>query len=111
MKKTILSLASILLVGCAVKLVPPTQSDVDRVQTKFPNYSLSELNQGKDMFEKKCTVCHGLKNPTKFPEEKWNKIVPSMAKKANNKHPNTIDAQTQDLILKYLVTMSGAPKK
>lgn len=112
MKKIILSLsAALIIVSCAVKLVPPTQTDVDRMQSKYPGYTLEELNQGKAMFEKHCADCHRLKNPTKFSEEKWQNIVPKMVKKVNKKHPNAIDEANRDLILKYVITMNGHPKQ
>jgi len=111
MKKSFPVLASLLLVSCAVKLVTPTQTDADRVQSKFPNYTLAELNQGKVMFEKHCAECHNLKNPAKFTEKEWQKEVPKMVKKNNKKYPNNIiDTQNQELILKYVITMSGHPK-
>lgn len=111
MKKNILILVTVVLfVGCAVKLVPPTQSDADRMQTKYPDYTLDQLNQGKAMYEQHCAECHKLKNPTKFTEAEWQKIVPIMAKKVNKKHPNTLDTQSQDLILKYVITMNGHKK-
>jgi len=110
MKKSFLALVSLVLISCAVKLVTPTQTDVERVQSKYPNYTLEELNQGKAMYEKHCSECHNLKNPTKFSETEWQKEVPQMVKKANKKHPNSIDAQTEDLILKYVITMSGHSK-
>lgn len=111
MKKIILASLSVLLVSCAVKLVIPEQTDVDRVQTKFPNYTLVELNQGKAAYEQYCAECHRLKKPTKFTEEEWKKIVPKMVKKSNKKFPdNLIDEPTKELILKYVITMNGHPK-
>lgn len=111
MKKTILALSSLLLIGCAVKLTAPTQADADRVQTKYPNYTLAELNQGKAMYEQHCAECHGLKNPAKFKESELQKYVPGMVRKYNKKFPShPIDDQTKDLILKYAVTMSKQPK-
>lgn len=111
MKKIILTFAAaVILASCAVKLVTPTQPDVDRMQAKYPGYTLEELNQGKSMFEQHCTECHKLKNPTKFSEQEWNKIVPIMSKKVNKKHPNTLDEKSQDLILKYVITMNGHKK-
>lgn len=112
MKKIVLTLSvALLIVSCAVKLVPPTQPDVDRMQTKYPGYTLEELNQGKALFEKHCADCHGLKNPTKFSEEKWQNIVPKMVKKVNKKHPNAVDDKDRELILKYVITMNGHPKE
>lgn len=111
MKKIILTIAAaVVIAGCAVKLVVPTQPDVDRMQAKYPGYTLEELNQGKAMFERHCSECHRLKKPTKFSEAKWQKIVPIMVKKVNKKHPNTLDEKSQDLILKYAITMNGHKK-
>ncbi len=110
MKRTIIISAMILLAGCAtVKLITPTQADVDRVLSKYPGYSLAELNEGKMNFEHRCTQCHKLKNPASRTEEQWNKIVPRMVQKANKKS-EVIDAKTKDSILRYLVTMSAPPK-
>ncbi|UOK41480.1 MULTISPECIES: hypothetical protein [Flavobacterium] len=111
MKKIILTLSVVLVItSCAVKLVTPAQPDVDRMQTKYPGYTLDELSQGKSMFEQHCAECHKLKNPTKFSESEWEKIVPIMVKKVNKKHPNTLDEKSQDLILKYVITMNGHKK-
>ncbi|ESU25015.1 cytochrome c class I [Flavobacterium enshiense DK69] len=99
-----------MLASCAVKLVTPTQPDVDRMQAKYPGYTLDELNQGKSMFEQHCAECHKLKKPTKFTEAELQKTVPIMVKKVNKKHPNTLDEKSQDLILKYMITMSGHKK-
>lgn len=111
MNKIILLVATVILVGCfSVKtLTTPSQQDVDRVASKFPNYTLAQLNEGQALFQQKCTSCHKLKNPTAHNEKQWKKIVPKMVSKANKK-TTVIDATTQDLILKYLVTMSNAKK-
>jgi len=93
----------------AVKLAIPSQGDIDRVHSKFPNYSLAELNQGKALFETKCNTCHGVKNPMRFKESEWNELVPKMVRKANKKGAN-IDDKSQELILKYVITMGTAPK-
>ena len=108
MKKTILFISVIIFSACSVKLISPTQSDVARVASKYPNYSLAQLQQGKSDYEKYCTQCHGLKKPSSETEEKWNKIVPWMCKK-NNEKPNLqhISDETQASILKYVITMSG----
>jgi cytochrome c5 len=110
MKKLHIIAASALLTACfSAKLATPSESDVARVSNKYPNYTLANLNAGKVLYEENCGVCHGLKNPTSRNEEKWNKIVPRMVKKVNRKTVK-IDEGQQELILKYLVTMSAGPK-
>jgi mono/diheme cytochrome c family protein len=108
MKNRILTATAILfLAGCSVQLMTPTQSDVDRVKTKYPDYTLTELNEGKALYEQNCGNCHGLKKPSSEPEEEWKEIVPEMVEKAKRKGAK-IDARQQELILKYAITMSNA---
>jgi cytochrome c5 len=88
----------------------PTQADVDRVQTKFPGYTLDELNQGKQLFEANCNLCHKLKKPASEPESEWREIVPRMVKKVNNKEGHHIDEAGQEKILRYVITMGSVEK-
>lgn len=98
----------ILLFGCAsVQLITPSQADVERVQTKYPDYSLTQLNRGKQLYENNCGACHGLKDPASRSEEKWKKIVPEMVGKVNKK-TTVLNQQDQEDILKYVITMSSA---
>ncbi len=112
MKKILFILFVSVAVACGtVKLAAPQQSDVDRVSTKYPGYTLAELNDGKALFQETCNRCHKLKNPTSRDETKWDEIVPKMIGKLNKKEGKTvIDEKQQEFILKYLVTMSSAPK-
>ena len=110
MKRVIVVAALVLLAGCAtVKLATPTQQDVDRVSAKYPGYTLTDLDHGKKLFEQHCSDCHRLKDPVKRSEEQWETIVPKMVKNVNKKEgANTLNADDQQAILKYLVTMSAS---
>lgn len=88
----------------------PTQGDVDRVQSKFPGYTLDELYQGKQLFEANCNLCHKLKKPASEPESEWREIVPRMVKKVNNKEGHHIDEAGQEKILRYVITMGSVEK-
>lgn len=79
----------------------PTQADVDRNKAIFSNLTLEELIQGKAHYEKNCGSCHKLYSPNGESAVGWKKIVPPMAKKAK------IDSKTEDLILRYLISMSS----
>ena len=79
----------------------PTQADVDRNKVVFSNLTLDELVQGKAHYEKSCGSCHKLYSPTSESAVGWKKIVPPMAKKAK------VDAKTEDLILKYVISLSS----
>jgi len=107
MKKLFSILFILLGSACSFKLIQPTQSDVDRVSTKFPGYSLAELNEGKSLFEHTCNKCHHLKNPASRTEARWNKIVPKMLAKLNKREgKQMLDEKQQETLLRYLVTMS-----
>lgn len=111
MKKIILLASVVFLAACATssKIATPTQKDVDRVQSKYPGYSLAELSQGKALFTQYCGKCHKYVNPKEKSEEKWTKVVPAMVKKVNGREGKTaLDAKGQDLILKYVITMRNA---
>ncbi len=88
----------------------PSQADVERVKDKFPGYTLTDLNDGKKLFEANCALCHGLKKPASRTEEEWKTIVPRMVKKVNAKNGNTLDASGEEKILRYVITMGSAPK-
>lgn len=109
MKKYTLIIAVILMAACkSTKLLTPSQTDVDRVSSKYPGYTLEELNQGKAIFTQYCGQCHKLKKPESRTEEQWKTIVPRMVAKVNKKEKDAIDAKEQETLLKYLITMSTA---
>ena len=100
-----------LFAACSVKLIAPAQSDVERVSAKYPGYTLTELNDGKALFEQTCTRCHRLKNPASRNEDKWKNIVPKMMTKLNKKEgKQVLDDKQQESILKYIITMNLAAK-
>lgn len=105
MKKLIAVLIVIGITACAsYKPLPPTQSDADRASQKYPGITLTDLNEGKSIFEHSCHKCHSLKKPFKKSEADIEHILPSMAKKAK------LDSKQQDLVLKYLVAMNSTKK-
>ncbi|AEA42140.1 cytochrome c class I [Fluviicola taffensis] len=119
MKKSLLAIGFIaILVACGTAKnstakveAMPSQSDVDRVASKFPGYTLEELNDGKKLFEANCALCHRLKKPTSEPESEWKTIVPRMVVKVNKKLGSTVvDASGEEKILRYLITMGSVPK-
>jgi uncharacterized membrane protein len=111
MKKGIIIFSVLFLTSCA-KVFVPTQSDADKGAAKFSGLTLAQLNEGRTMFKQKCTECHLAKKATSKDEEQWRKIVPMMAQKSmKKKESKQITGPEQDMILKYLVTMSITHKK
>lgn len=110
-KYIFISIVIVGLVACkAVVLSTPSQTDIDRVKSSFPGYTLVELQEGKKLYEVKCQGCHNLKKPRSASEEKWRGIVPSMVEKALSRNIK-INTEEQSKILKYLITMSSEQKK
>lgn len=111
MKKTIFFTSAIcLLVACStMKTAELSQQDVDKVRPLYPNYTLAQLNEGKTLYSEKCTLCHALKDPNSESSKKWPVIVSEMTNMANEK-TLTISPKQEDLILKYLVTMTTPAK-
>ncbi len=89
----------------------PLQTDADRVQDKFPGYTLAQLNEGKVLYENNCAMCHSLEKPSSESEDEWKKIVPEMVGKVNRRSTNGIDAAGEEKILRYLITMGPAQIK
>jgi hypothetical protein len=106
MKPFLFIIGLTLFAACGVTLVVPTQSDVDRVAGRYPDYSLTELREGKKIYEQHCDACHRLKDPGSRSVAKWGNIVPEMTTKVNRKAGReVIDANKQELLLRYLITM------
>ncbi|MFA6260959.1 MAG: hypothetical protein WC760_05795 [Bacteroidia bacterium] len=96
--------------GCySVKSITPTENDVARVKDKYPGYSLTDLNRGKDLFVNYCGNCHKHKNPASKTEEEWTVIVPKMSAKANKKSL-VLDENAQQDILRFVITMRDASR-
>jgi cytochrome c5 len=111
MKPFLLIIALTLLTACGVSLVVPTQADVDRVSGKYPDYSLTELREGKKIYEQHCSMCHKLQEPAAKTAAKWGRIVPEMSAKVNRKSgKEVINLKQQELVLRYLITMGPALK-
>ena len=102
------AIATVLVACSPLVLITPSQGDVDRVSSMYPDYTLAELNEGKAAYIAKCSTCHNTKNPQSKTAEQWKSIVPNMSKRANKKGQN-IDAITEASILKYLTTMCTPP--
>lgn len=110
--RLIIPIVILILAGCASSKkttnLAPSQTDVDKVASKYPGYTLANLIEGKKLYEDNCASCHGLKKPSSRNEEQWKNIVPIMIKKVNKKAGgDVLDESKQQLILKYLVTMGS----
>lgn len=104
MKKAIIFLLGVALVGCAGSRIALTDADTANYnygKTKFDGYTKQQFLQGKTLNETACVKCHKVKDPANFTEEKINKVIPKMAVKAK------LSDADKDLVLKYFLASNG----
>ena len=93
MKPILLALLFLAAVACTTQLYVPTEANVDKVEKA----SLTELQQGHDLFVNNCAKCHKLPNPGKHSNPEWKKILEKMIPKAK------LNNDQSYLIYRYLV--------
>ncbi len=109
MKKMLIPAMLILVIACSKKTT--SDSLVQKMSSKYPGYTEAQFQEGKSLYEGNCGRCHDLKKPSSLDEAGWTKIVPPMVGKVNKKAGSTvIDDGKQELILRYLVSMSTGGK-
>lgn len=60
----------------------PQDEQLTAIKTKYPNATMSVLNEGHTIYTGACTNCHATKSIYKFSEQDWPGIIESMSKKA-----------------------------
>jgi hypothetical protein len=81
--------------GCARQPPMATAADAQR-----GNVELAELHEGRKLLIRKCTNCHRAPIPDEYEAAEWPQKVQEMAERSS------IDGAQQQLIEKYLVTLS-----
>lgn len=106
---SIVALACVLLIAACAgrKLATPLQTDADRGAATFSGLTLDQLVLGKQVLEANCGACHDMPKPKHESADEWKGIVPNMVTKANRKLGNTIDAQKEEALLRYLIVMGA----
>ena len=107
MKKYYAIISGLFLVACTTTKTANVSQTAPVQVTAAPVYTAEQLNHGKELYTQHCSTCHNLKKPTSESAKDWKEIVPDMVAKANRKRPNEIDANTEKIILNYLVAMSS----
>ena len=99
------------MMACSPKVATLSNTDVERANIKYPGTTLAMLKEGSDLNKQYCQSCHPMKSPTSRTEAEWEMIVPKMVVKVNKKAgSDVLDASKQQTILRFLITMSSAPK-
>ena len=97
---------ALFLTACGgTRLLSPTEADLSNVEDRFANASLAALNEGKSLYQEKCSVCHALKAPADYTDDQWSRLVPGMAKKAMKKDIE-VNEDMQQKIMMYLMAIN-----
>lgn len=65
-------------------IYPPGTEELKAIQTRNPNVTMANLNEGYLLYTKgACINCHGPDNIYKHSEKRWVSILDDMAQKAN----------------------------
>jgi len=94
MKHVLIALLIVVSVACTTtKLYTPAEANVNKVETA----SLSQLQQGHELYASNCGKCHKLPKIDNRTNESWKKVIGFMAPKAK------LNTDQADLIYKYIV--------
>jgi cytochrome c2 len=92
MKPILLVFLFVASVACTTQLYVPTEANVNKAEPA----TLSELQQGHDIFQNHCGKCHKLPKPAAHTNPEWTKILGKMAPKAK------LTTEQSDMVYKYL---------
>lgn len=74
---------SVFLAQCtAKKTASNTMSPEQVVADVKKNYTEAQIEEGKSIYMAHCNKCHGYKEPESHTVNKWERVLPSMSKKA-----------------------------
>jgi len=93
MKPILIALLFVASVACTTQLYVPTESNVNKVEQA----SLTELQQGHDLYMNNCGKCHKLPKVSSKSNQQWKKVLEVMIPKAK------LDRDQSYLIYRYLV--------
>ncbi|MBN9482585.1 MAG: hypothetical protein BGO70_18570 [Bacteroidetes bacterium 43-93] len=74
--------SAILFAACTSKKATTRSTEATAGEVK-KNYTEADLADGKAIWQGHCNKCHKLFEPTDFNVNKWNKVLPTMTKKAH----------------------------
>lgn len=86
--------------SCSGSIPEPTPAHAEWAATRWTDINISRLQEGRKTYIKKCSGCHGLKNPTIYSETEWDTLMISMGKKAK------LNKGEFEIISRYVITLS-----
>jgi cytochrome c1 len=82
--------------GTATNILTPTETDLGKLKTDFPDVTIADLQTGFKLYKTNCSGCHTLHLPTEKNKEQWAEIMPEMFLKTSLKE------EEKKLITQYL---------
>ena len=89
--------------ACSAGLPRPVAADAQRAATQWPAVQLTDLQEGRTLYVRKCGGCHRLYLPNKFSPEHWQASMDEMSMRAG------LDASQQLKLEAYLWSVSARP--
>lgn len=90
--------------ACASAIPQPSAADAARGGAMFPELTLAQLQQGRQLYVSRCGSCHVLKRPGDVPSDHWQAEVTKMRTKNGVK----LSDQEAQAIVRYLVVAATA---
>ena len=98
------SLAALLFAAaCSAGLPRPAAVDASRAATRWPAVQLTDLNDGRTIYVRKCGGCHRLYQPSKFTPEHWQASMTEMSARAG------LNTSQRSKLEAYLWALSSRP--
>ncbi|MCP4872516.1 MAG: hypothetical protein GY898_27825 [Proteobacteria bacterium] len=99
-----LLLSGLLLAGC-VTLIEPGVAHVDWAQETWPGTSLQQLEDARELYKDKCTLCHPVRDPRRYEPDEWEWAIYRMLEGEDVIYAEGVI----DTIVLYLAVASALP--
>jgi Dihaem cytochrome c len=91
--------------GC-VGLVHPQEVQVAWAAERWPDVTLADLEEGREVYVAKCSSCHVLRRPDRHPPDAWPDLLDQMVLEQDVE----LTPAEHERILQYIEAASAIPK-
>ncbi len=95
------TIAGILAIAGCASLPHPTPDDAARAAVTWPGATIASLEADRARYVAKCSSCHALPRPDRYPAERWSRWLDQMRERAK------LTADDRESVLRYLVTLAS----
>ena len=107
-RSAVLVAVSVAVLGagtCGGHLPAPTAADASRAQSTWRDTTVAKLERGRHLYAERCSACHALYEPVRFPAERWPSLVSRMSVRAR------LQSADGEAVTRYLVVMARGQKE